>query len=85
MLGHCGTTKGEAAPEFELTYTRAAALAQQVVEPSQHFAVLRALRSLHTVRAEKQAARAVAEQLLDLAQQSARPCLAPGGTRCAWG
>ena len=68
-----GATKGQAAPELEPVLTRAEALAQQVGEPSQRFAVLRALYSFHNVRAEHQSARAVAEQLLDLAQRQHDP------------
>ena len=50
-------------------------------EPSQHFAVLCALWSFHNVRAEYQAAQAVAEQLLDLAQRQHDPALLLGAHR----
>jgi predicted ATPase len=61
-------TKGAAAPERELIITRAAALAQQMGEPPQRFAVLYGLWSLHLVQAEHQMAHAIAEQLLNLIQ-----------------
>ena len=70
-----GVTMGQAAPELEPVLSRATVLAQQVGEPQQHFAVLRALQSFHTARAERQAAQAVAEQLLDLAQSQHDPAL----------
>ena len=73
-----GATKGPAAPELEPVLTRAMALAQQVGKPSQHFAVLRARWSFHNVRSEHQAAQAVAEQLLDLAQRQHDPALLLG-------
>ena len=73
-----GVTKSQAAPELEPILTRAMALAQQVGKPSQHFAVLRALWSFHNVRLEHQAAHAVAEQLLDLAQRQHDPALLLG-------
>jgi predicted ATPase len=75
LAGVLAVTRGEAAPELEPILARAAALAQQVGEPSQHFAVLRRLRSFHTARGEPQAALAVAEQLLDLAQRQHDPAL----------
>jgi DNA-binding winged helix-turn-helix (wHTH) protein/predicted ATPase len=68
-----GVTKGQAAPELELVLTRAEALAQQVGDPSQYCAVLNALWSFHNTRSEFQASRAVAEQLLDLAQRQHAP------------
>ena len=71
-------TKGNAAPELEPVLTRATALAQQVGEPSQHSAVLFALWTFRHVRAEYQAAQAVAEQLLDLAQRQDEPALLLG-------
>jgi predicted ATPase/class 3 adenylate cyclase len=78
LTGALGVTKGQAAPELEPVLTRATALAQQVGEPSQHFVVLYALWSFHNVRAEHQAAQAVAEQLLDLAQHQHDPALLLG-------
>jgi DNA-binding winged helix-turn-helix (wHTH) protein/tetratricopeptide (TPR) repeat protein len=68
-------TKSPAAPELEPVLIRAAALTQQVGEPSQHTAVLYALWGFRNVRAENHAAQAVAEQLLDLAQRQHDPAL----------
>jgi predicted ATPase len=70
-----GVTSGQAAPDLEPILTRATSLAQQVGEPQQHFAVLYALFLFHNVRAERQTAQAVAEQLLDLAQRQHAPAL----------
>ena len=78
LAGALGATKGKAAPELEPILPRVAALAQQVGEPAQHCAVLRALQSFHTARGERQEARAVAEQLLDLAQRQNDPNLLLG-------
>ena len=78
LTGALGVTKGQAAPELEPVLTRAAALAQQVGEPAQHGAVLYALWTFHNARAEHQAAQAVAEQLLDLAQRQHDPALLLG-------
>ena len=64
-----GRTKGDAAPELEPVLTRAEALAQQVGEPPQRFAVLQRLWVFRNVQAEFQTAQTVAEQLLDLAQR----------------
>ena len=66
-------TKGQAAPELEPVLTRAAALCQQVEESQQRFAVLAGLCVFHNTRAEYQAAYAIAEQLLDLAQRQHDP------------
>jgi predicted ATPase/class 3 adenylate cyclase len=75
-------TKGQAAPELEPVFTRAAALCQQVGESLQRFVVLNALSLFHYHRAEYQAAQAVAEQLLDLAQRQHDPAeLARAHTR----
>jgi class 3 adenylate cyclase/predicted ATPase len=68
-------TKGQAAPELEPVFTRAAALCQQGGESPQRFAVLKGLSVFHYMRAEYQAAQAVAEQLLDLAQHQHAPAL----------
>jgi DNA-binding winged helix-turn-helix (wHTH) protein len=67
--------KGFGAPELEPVLTRAAALCQQMGEPPQRFDVLNTLCLFHFVRAEYQAAQAVAEQLLDLAQRQHDPAL----------
>ena len=66
-------TKGQGAPELGPILTRAAALCQQVGESQQRFAVLGGLCVFHTTRVEHQAAQAVAEQLLDLAQRQLDP------------
>jgi tetratricopeptide (TPR) repeat protein len=71
-------TRGEAASELEPVLTRAEALAQQVGEPSQRFAVLRSLWMFRHVRTEYRAAQAAAEQLLDLAQHQHDPALLLG-------
>jgi hypothetical protein len=57
----------------QLSEAQAAALCQQVGESSQRFAVLDALSIFHYMRAEYQAAQAVAEQFLDLAQRQHDP------------
>jgi tetratricopeptide (TPR) repeat protein len=68
-------TKGQAAPELEPVFTRAMALCQQMGESPQRCAVLSVLSVFHHTRAEYQAAQAVAEQLLDLAQRQRDPAL----------
>jgi DNA-binding winged helix-turn-helix (wHTH) protein/predicted ATPase len=74
-------TKGGGTPELEPVLTRAAALSQQVGEPRQRVAVLNGLYTFHFIRAESQAARVVAEQLLDVAQCTLDPALLP---RARW-
>jgi predicted ATPase len=68
-------TKTLGAPELEPVLTRAAALAQQVGALSQYGQVLFALFNFRNARSERQAAHAVAEQLLDLAQRQQDPVL----------
>jgi predicted ATPase len=68
-------TQGDAAPEMAPVLTRAAALCQQVGESLQQFTVLDALCIFHFTRAEYQAAQAVAEQFLDLAQRQHDPAM----------
>ena len=63
-------TKGYAAPEVEQTYARARQLCHHLDDPHQRFPVLYGLRNYYQVRAEYQTARALAEQLLTLAQQA---------------
>jgi predicted ATPase/energy-coupling factor transporter ATP-binding protein EcfA2 len=58
--------------------TRAAALSHHVGEPSQRFAILQRLFWFRHRRGECQAAQAVAEQLLDLAQRQHDPVLLLG-------
>ena len=62
-------TKGPAAPEVEQAYLRAQHLCQSLDAPHQLFPVLRGLWNYYLVRAELQAAHALGEQLLTLAQQ----------------
>jgi predicted ATPase len=62
-------TKGYAAPEVGLTYTRARELCQQVGETPQIFPVLRGLWAFYNVRAEYKTARELGEQCLSLAQR----------------
>jgi predicted ATPase/class 3 adenylate cyclase len=68
-------TKGYAAPEVEHTYTRARELCQQVGETPQLFPVLRGLWNFYLIRRELRTARALAEQLLSLAQRAQDPAL----------
>lgn len=68
-------TKGYGAPELEQAFSRARELAPQVGEPTQLFQVLYGVWAYHQVRAELQAAREVAEQMLDLAQHQQDPSL----------
>lgn len=74
-------TKGHAAPELEPVLTRTEALSRQVGEPRRHFAVLQSLFGFYLVRAEHQAAHAVAEQLLGLAQHQHDSALLLGAHR----
>jgi predicted ATPase/class 3 adenylate cyclase/DNA-binding winged helix-turn-helix (wHTH) protein len=68
-------TKGYAAPEVECAYARARELCQQVGETPQLFQALWGLWYFHLVRAEFRTARALGEQLLDLAQRVQAPGL----------
>jgi len=68
-------TKGQAAPEMEPVLMRAVALCQQLGESPQWFVVLDWLCAFHTIRAEYQAAQAVAEQFLEVAQRQHDPAL----------
>ena len=82
-------TKGGAAPEVGQTYTRARQLCQSLDDPHQLFKVLRGLVQYHNTRAELQAAHALGEQLLTLAQhaQDAAMLVAAhraGGTTLFW-
>src|SRR5262249_44056038 len=62
-------TKGTAAVEVGETYTRARQLCEHLENPHQLFPILRGLWNYYQVRAEHQAAYALGEQLLILAQQ----------------
>lgn len=84
-------TRGYAAPEVAQAYTRARELCQQLGETPQLFPVLWGLWDFYLVRAELQAARELAEQLLSLAQRIQDPILlleahdALGQTLCCLG
>jgi predicted ATPase len=69
-LGHAlGAVAGHCIPEYGAIYARAQVLCEQIGEPTQHFAVLNALREYHSIRAEWTMARGVAEEMLRLAYQ----------------
>ena len=61
-------TKGYAAPEVEHAYARALELCRQVGETPHRFQVLWGLRTFYLMRTEFQKARALAEEMLALAQ-----------------
>jgi len=63
-------TRGWAAPEVERAYTRAHELCQQVGETFQIFPVLWGLWAFYITRGEIQVSRRLAEQSLDLAQNT---------------
>jgi class 3 adenylate cyclase/predicted ATPase len=63
-------TQGYAAPEVEHAYARARALCQQLEVTSQLFPVLWGLAMFSQVRGEFQTARALAEQLMTMAQRT---------------
>jgi class 3 adenylate cyclase/predicted ATPase len=62
-------TKGTDVPEVERLYTRAHALCEQVGEPRQLFRVLWGLWIVYSARGAHQTQRALAEQILHLAQR----------------
>jgi predicted ATPase len=66
---------GYGAPEVEHTYTRARALCQYVGDPVQRFGVLRGLGAFYQQWGELNTTRALAEQLLMLAQETQDPAL----------
>ncbi len=68
-------TQGYAASEVGQTYTRARQLCQSLDDPHQLFPVVRGLWNYAFVRAELQAAHALGEQLLILAQQVRDPAM----------
>jgi predicted ATPase/class 3 adenylate cyclase len=70
-------TRGYAAPEVEHAYARALELCRQVGETSHLFQVLWGLRVCYTMRAEFQQARALAEEMLILAQHQHDTTLLP--------
>jgi predicted ATPase/transcriptional regulator with XRE-family HTH domain len=65
--------KGYGAPDTGKAYNRAHELALQIEETPQIFAALHGLHAYHNLRAELQSARAVAEQMLHLAQNQPDP------------
>jgi TOMM system kinase/cyclase fusion protein len=67
--------KGWATPEVEATYTRARELCQQVEENPRLFPALMGLGTFYLARGKLQAARAMREQLLSLAQRQHEPAL----------
>jgi DNA-binding winged helix-turn-helix (wHTH) protein/predicted ATPase len=67
-------TRGYGAPEVEQTYRRADTLSQQLGETAQRFWVLLGLQSVYLNRAEYHTTRALAAQLLQLAQPQPDPC-----------
>jgi predicted ATPase len=67
--------KGYGAPEVGETYSRAQELCRQVGEMPQRFTVLHGLFGYHNLRNELQTARALAEQMLRLAQNQPDPTL----------
>lgn len=69
------STKGFAAPEVEVTYTRALQLSRQLGDTIQIFPALMGLRTYYLVRAELLTAHELAEQLLALAEQAQDPAL----------
>src|SRR5262249_1753268 len=69
---------GPTASEQEPVLTRAAALSQQVGDPSQRFAILQRLFWFRWRRVECQEEKAVAEQILNLAQRQHDPALLLG-------
>ncbi|MGE4091783.1 MAG: adenylate/guanylate cyclase domain-containing protein [Candidatus Binatia bacterium] len=63
-------TKGYAAPEVEQALARARELCRQIGETPQLFSVLRGLYVFYSARAELQTAYEIAEQLLNIAQNT---------------
>src|SRR5262245_41676970 len=75
-------TKGYAAPETELAYTRAYALCQQVGETAPLFPVLWGLQQLYMARADYRRGQEYGEQMLSLAQRLPDPSLLLWTYRC---
>ncbi len=61
-------TKGYAAPEVESAYRRAMELCQELGDAPQQFSALHGLWYVHYIRGELEAARSLAEQLVDVAK-----------------
>jgi predicted ATPase/DNA-binding winged helix-turn-helix (wHTH) protein len=68
-------TRGFGAPEVGRAYLRAQVLCEQLGETPQRFAVLRGLRRVYFARGEVLMMKALAEEQLRLAEQSAEPSL----------
>jgi TOMM system kinase/cyclase fusion protein len=68
-------TKGFSAQETEDAYIRAHELCRRIGDPPQRFLVLRGLCSVYNVQAKYQAAHALTEELLRIAQQEQDPLL----------
>lgn len=77
-------TKGWASPDVERAYTRARELSQQVGETSQLFRALWGIWLFYYIRAECQTARALAEQLLRIAENAQDPTLVLEGHHALW-
>jgi class 3 adenylate cyclase/predicted ATPase len=77
-------TKGAGAPEVERQYTRARALCDHVGEPWQLFRVLWGLWGMYGTRGEFRTSRALAEQLLSLAQRLDDPDLLLEAHHALW-
>jgi len=77
-------TMGQATPEVERRYIRARALCEQVGEPPQLFRVLWGLWGVYGARGEVQTERALAEQLLSLAQRLHDPDLLLEAHHALW-
>jgi adenylate cyclase len=60
-------TRGHASPEVESNYARAHALCAQGCDPADHFQAVLGLRRAHFVACELRAARALGEELLEIA------------------
>ncbi len=67
--------KGYSAPETEYAYAQALVLCRQIGNTPQLFPVLQGLQAFHWLRAEHETSRALAEQLLTLAQRAQDPKL----------
>jgi predicted ATPase/class 3 adenylate cyclase len=63
-------SKGFAAPEVEMVYTRARDLCEQIGEISQRFSVLRGLWGIYFARGQSQMTRELAAQLLHVAERA---------------
>jgi hypothetical protein len=84
-------TKGWAAPELQPIHNRAWELCQHIGTPEQRFTTLAALCSFYHLRGETDQHQALAEQLVDIAEQWQTPvhlvpaCMLPGDAHCMRG